>query len=285
MPMCKVVTDSTADLSPELIERYQLTVVPLEVHFDEESYRDGIDIDSQRLFQMVSERKHLPKTASPGPAVFRDAFEKAAADGSEVLYVGLSSKLSSTFQHAQQAAAMLPPGCVTLFDSYNLSTGIGLQVLLACELAEQGRSASEIVAELEASRDKVRTCFKIETLEYLHKGGRCSGTAALVSLLLRIRPIISVEDGGMTVAAKVRGNRAKSLDWMLERFEQDARAGRVRPDRLFITHADAAEDAEYMKDAVRRIMPDLKEILETQAGCVISSHCGPGTVGILYMQN
>jgi len=278
------MTDSTADLSPELIQRHQLSVVPLEVLFDDRSYRDGIDIDSHRLFQLVEEKNHLPKTASPGPSAFRDAFEQATADGSEVLYVGLSSKLSSTFQHAQQAAEALPERRVTLFDSANLSTGIGLLALLASDLARQGRSAGEIVAELEECRPKVRTCFVVETLEYLHKGGRCSGTAALVSLLLRIRPIIAVEDGGMIVAAKVRGSRAKALEWMLDRFEQDARAGRVRPDRVFVTHAGAHEDACDLAEAVRRIMPELKEVLVTEAGCVISSHCGPGTVGILYMQ-
>lgn len=282
MPSIRILTDSTADLSPELLAANDVRVVPLLVQFGEESYQDGIEINTDQLFQMVAERNQLPKTASGSPAVFRRYFEEATADGSKALFIGISAKFSATIQNAQIAASEFPEGRVRVFDSRNLSTGIGLQVLRACDLARQGKSMEEILADLETYQAGVRTSFVIDTMDYLYKGGRCSGMQALVGTLLKIRPIISVVDGGMIVAAKIRGARKKSLDWMLERFAEDARAGRVRPERVFVTHTGTPEDAAYMRDEVRRILPEVQEVIETRAGSVIGSHCGPGTIGILY---
>lgn len=283
MPGIRIITDSTADLSPELLAANDVRVVPLLVQFDEESYRDGVEMNPDRLFRMVAERNKLPKTASPGPAAFREAFAEATADGSQALFIGISAKFSATLQNAQIAASEFPEGQVRVFDSRNLSTGIGLQVLHACDLVRAGKSMEEILADLEAYQAGVRTAFVIDTMEYLHKGGRCSGVAALVGTLLKIRPVISVVDGGMVVAAKVRGARRKALEWMLERFAEDAAEGRVRPERVFVTSPDAPhEDAPYIVEEVRRILPDVKEVIVTRAGAVIGSHCGPGTIGILY---
>lgn len=283
MPRIKVLTDSTADLGQDLLEQYQISVVPLVVQFDQESYLDGVEMDDRRLFQMVEAKKRLPKTASPSPAAFHEAFRKATADGSQAIYVGLSSLLSATQQNARIAADMLPEGQAQTFDSLNLSTGIGLQVLYACELAQQGRTADQVIAALEEARPKVKTSFMVDTMEYLYMGGRCSGVQALMGSLLHIRPIIAVVDGAMTVAGKVRGSRQRGLDYMLEGFKQDAQAGRVRPDRVFVTHTTSHEDARYLMDRIKQIMPEVKAVTETEAGSVIGSHCGPGTIGVLYM--
>lgn len=283
MPAVKIITDSTADLGQELTDRYQIKVVPLTVQFDQESYLDGVEIDTQRLFRLVEERKSLPKTASPSPGAFHAAFVEATADGSDVIFVGISSKFSSTVQNACIAADMLPDGRVTVFDSANLSTGIGLQVLLAADLARAGKTRAEILAALEDARPKVRSAFVIDTLEYLYKGGRCSGMQALAGALLHIRPMIAVVDGGMVVAGKTRGARQKALDALLERFAGDAVAGLVRPERVFVTHTGVHEDALYLADGVRRLLPGVGEVLETPAGSVVGSHCGPGTIGVLYM--
>jgi len=283
MSSIRIVTDSTADLTPELLNAYGVRVVPLLVQFGDESYQDGVEMNTDRLFQMVAERNQLPKTSSPNPGVFRKYFEEATADGSQVLFIGISAKFSATIQNAQIAASEFPEGQVRVFDSRNLSAGIGLQVLHACDLARQGTSMDEIIADLEAYQAGVRTSFVIDTMDYLHKGGRCSGVAALVGTLLRIRPVISVVDGGMIVAAKVRGPRKKALDWMLERFAEDVAQGRVRPERVFVTSPDwPHEDTDYMVAETRRIMPGVQEVLVTRAGAVIGSHCGPGTIGILY---
>ncbi|MDF2628623.1 MAG: hypothetical protein K0R39_2454 [Symbiobacteriaceae bacterium] len=283
MAAIKIITDSTADLGPELARRHEVTVVPLTVQFDQESYLDGVDMNTERLFRMVGERKRLPTTASPSPGAFHAAFSAAAADGSDVIFIGISSKFSSTVQNARIAADMLPEGRVTVFDSANLSTGIGLLVLLATDMVRAGRSRTEIIAALEEARPKVRSTFVIDTLEYLHKGGRCSGVQALAGALLHIRPMIAVVDGGMTVAGKTRGARQKALDAMLERFAQDAGAGLIRPDRVFLTHTGVHEDALYLADQVRRLLPGVGEVAETAAGSVVGSHCGPGTIGVLYV--
>ena len=280
-----IMTDSTADLSRELIARYGVTVVPLAVVFGQDAYRDGVDIDTKRLFELVEQNKQLPKTSSPSPEVFRSVFEEAVADGGQALYIGISSKFSASVQNAALAAGTFPEGQVHVFDSANLSTGIAHLVLYACDLVSQGRQMGEILRLLEAARPKVRTSFKLDRLDYMHMGGRCTGVQALLSSVLKIRPVISVVDGGMIVAGKVRGSSRKSLDWMMDRFEEDVRQGLVREDRVFLTHTGVHEDAVYMAECVREIMPAMKEIFETPAGSVIGSHCGPGTIGILYILN
>lgn len=280
-----IITDSTADLSRELIARYQVTVVPLAVVFGQDAYKDGVDVDTRRLFELVEQNRQLPKTSSPSPEVFRSVFEEAVADGSQALYIGISSQFSASAQNAMLAAGAFPEGQARVFDSANLSTGISHLVLYACDLVSQGRQMDEILAALEAARPKVRTSFKMDRLDYMHMGGRCTGVQALLSSVLRIRPVISVVDGGMIVAGKVRGSNKKSLDWMMDRFEEDVRQGLVKDDRVFLTHTGVHEDAVYMAGRVREIMPEMQEILETPAGSVIGSHCGPGTIGILYMLN
>ena len=280
-----IMTDSTADLSRELIARYQVTVVPLAVVFGQDAYKDGVDIDTQRLFELVEQNRQLPKTSSPSPEVFRSVFEEAVAHGHQVLYIGISSKFSASVQNAALAAGAFPEGQVRVFDSANLSTGIAHLVLYACDLISQGRQMDQILAALETARPKVRTSFKMDRLDYMHMGGRCTGVQALLSSVLKIRPVISVVDGGMIVAGKVRGSSRKSLDWMMDRFEEDVRQGLVGEDRVFLTHTGVHEDAVYMAERVREITPEMKEILETPAGSVIGSHCGPGTIGILYILN
>jgi len=280
-----IMTDSTADLGRELVARYGVTVVPLAVVFGQDAYRDGVDIDTKRLFELVEQNKQLPKTSSPSPEVFRSVFEEAVADGGQALYIGISSKFSASVQNAALAAGTFPEGQVHVFDSANLSTGIAHLVLYACDLVSQGRQMGEILRLLEAARPKVRTSFKLDRLDYIHMGGRCTGVQALLSSVLKIRPVISVVDEGMIVAGKVRGSSRKSLDWMMDRFEEDVRQGLVREDRVFLTHTGVHEDAVYMAECVREIMPAMKEILETPAGSVIGSHCGPGTIGILYILN
>ena len=280
-----IMTDSTADLSRELIARYGVTVVPLAVVFGQDAYKDGVDIDTQRLFELVEQNKQLPKTSSPSPEVFRSVFEEAVALSHQVLYIGISSKFSASVQNAALAAGTFPEGQIHVFDSANLSTGIAHLVLYACDLVSQGRQMDEILAALERARPKVRTSFKLDQLDYMHMGGRCTGVQTLLSSVLKIRPVISVADGGMIVAGKVRGSSRKSLDWMMDRFEEDVRQGLVKEDRVFLTHTGVHEDAVYMAERVRDITPEMKEILETPAGSVIGSHCGPGTIGILYMLN
>lgn len=283
MPAVSILTDSTADLSPELVQRHGLQVVPLTVEFGEDEFLDGVNLDSARLFDLVAQRGALPKTASPSPGTYQSAFAAATEGGRDAIYIGISSQFSASLQNARIAGDLLPDRHIHVVDSGNLSTGVGLLTLHACDLAAQGKSADEIEAALAEARPKVRTAFMVDTLEYIYKGGRCSGVTALVGALLKLRPVISVVNGGMVVAAKVRGPRQKGLDWMLERFRTDAAQGVVRPERVFVTHTGVHEDALYLMAEIKRIMPEVQEVLETNAGAVVSSHCGPGTIGVLYM--
>lgn len=281
MTKVKIFADSTCDLPQEWMQKYDIGLVPLYVTFGDQTFKDGVDITTPQLYAKVSETGSLPKTAAPSPADFIAAFSPAIEDGREIVYISLSSELSSTYQNALIAAGEFPDGKVTVIDSLNLSTGIGLQVMKAVKAAEQGKSPAEIADIVEKVKPLVETEFVIDSLEYLYKGGRCSGMQNLVGSLLKIRPVIKVIDGKMTPAYKVRGKREKALEQMLsnaldKREEMDN-------DLIFVTHSLAAEDARELKRLLEE-KTGAREVAVSDAGCVISSHCGAKTIGILYVK-
>jgi len=206
--MVSVVTDSTADLSPELIERFHVHVIPFPVLHGGHTYYDGVDMDAQDLYRLVDTTGELPKTSAPSIASYVAAFDRPG----EVIFTGLSSALSAGFQCAQLAAGEFPVGKVRLIDSRNLSTGTGLLVLRAAELRDQGCSADEIEADLLAAAPRVRASFVVDTLRYVRMGGRCTAVESFAGSLLRIRPLIGVEpDGSLDVRRKLRGTRRHAL--------------------------------------------------------------------------
>lgn len=282
MNRVKIMTDSTCDLSEELLKTNDISVVPLYVHFGEESYRDGIDIRAEGLYKLVEEYKTLPKTSAPSPGDFIREFEQYIKSGEDILYIGLSSQMSSTLQNAKIAAAEFPEDRIKVVDSKNLSTGIGLLVMKAVDCASEGMALNEIAAAMSETTAKVKTRFIISTLDYLYKGGRCSALESFIGGLLSIKPVVTVRDGKMVLEEKIRGKREKALSNMLDNALQDA--GRMDEKRIFITHSMALEEAVYLKQELEK---ELKkpELIIADAGCVISSHCGPGTVGILYIRN
>lgn len=282
MGTIKFFADSTCDLPPEWIEKYDIGIVPLYVTFGDTTYRDGVDLQVPELYDQVTATGRLPKTAAPSPSDFLAAFSPYIAEGRPIIYISLSSELSSTYQNALIAAEELPVGQVHVFDSLNLSSGIGLQVMKAVHAAEEGKSAKEIMTLLEAVRPQVETEFVIDSLDYLHKGGRCSGMQNLVGSLLRIRPVIKVIDGKMTPAYKVRGSREKALDQLLQNAL--ALIPEMDNDLIFITHSLADEDAVYLKAELTKATK-AREIAVSNAGCVISSHCGAKTIGILFTKS
>lgn len=272
-----ILTDSTADLGKDSAAEFGVEVIPLTVTLGENAYLDGLEIDQQKLFDLVAHTGVLPKTAAPSVGEFVRFFDR---DG-ESVFIGISSKLSATIQNARLAAAEKGEGRVRVIDSLNLSTGIGLLVLRAAELRAAGRSAAEIEQEILACVPKVRTSFIIDTMEYLYKGGRCSALQALAGSVLKIHPIIEVRaDGTLGVKGKARGLREKGLQMMLDDFAADLE--RLDRRRVFVTHTACPEDAEFLKQEIIRLAaPD--EVRITLAGSVISSHCGPRTIGILYL--
>jgi DegV family protein with EDD domain len=275
--MLSIVTDSTVDLTPELVERYRIHVIPYIVHHGQRTFHDGIDIDADGIYRLVDETGELPRTAAPPVADYIRAFDRPG----EVVFTGIASALSAGFQNATLAAQELPPGKVRLIDSRNITTGIGQLVLRAAELRDDGRSADEIERELLDMVPRLRTSMVLDTLKYLYMGGRCSGVESFVGSLLRIRPVIYVlPDGSLGVREKVRGTRRHALQRLLDDFE--AHLPEIDLRRVFVTHSGSdAEDLQFVADEVRRIGAP-EELLITRAGCTISCHCGPNTTGILY---
>ncbi|GAB6988434.1 DegV family protein [Paenibacillus pini] len=279
MSTIKIFTDSTSDLPRSLIDQYQIGIVPLYVIFGKEELKDGVDITTADLYRKVEEFKNLPKTAAPSPSDFMSAFAPVISEGDKILYISLSSELSATYQNALIAAAEFPEGAVSVFDSLNLSSAIGLLVMKAVQAVQEGKHIHDILNMLEQTRPEVETEFVIDTLEYLHKGGRCSGMQNLVASLLKIRPVIKVIDGKMTPAYKVRGKKEKALEQLLLRAVEQKE--QMDNDLIFVVHSFAEEEAKFLQQALKE-QTGAREVLLSTAGCVISSHCGPQTIGLMY---
>ncbi|MGM9970488.1 MAG: DegV family protein [Anaeroplasma sp.] len=280
MNKVKIITDSTNDLSPEIIESLDIEVIPLFVNFGENSYLDGVDIDTPKLYKEVEARGQLPKTAAIDIITFINVFTKYVNEGYDVVYTGISKQMSRTFENAVLAANEFEKGRVYVVDSMNLSTGIGLLLLKACKDRDNGLSALDIATNMEKNTKLVLSQFAIETMEYLHKGGRCSGIARFVGTLLRIKPIIQVRNGRMSVMKKPVGKMKVALDAMIKQIVEDKE--RLDTDHILITHSMAYESCNYIKSKLEKEFVNV-DIICTLAGCVISSHCGQGTIGILYM--
>ena len=278
--MVKILADSTCDLSPSLISRYKIGIIPLYVHLGEKEYKDGVNITPSDLYKWSDEHNETPRTSAPGIEDIESFLDKDSTD--EYVIFTISSSMSSSYNNCILAAEDLEmTDRVHVIDSANLSTGIGLQVIKAAELAAAGMTASEIAAEIEKIKRKVRASFVVDTLTYLYRGGRCSGVSAFLGSALRLHPRIEVIDGAMHPEKKYRGKNTRFIMDYVRDMENDLKSA-VR-DRVFITHSGC--DREIVED-VRAYLEGLgrfDEILETTAGAVISSHCGPGTLGVLFI--
>lgn len=273
--------DSTCDLSPELKEKYQVHCFPLHVLLEDKTYGDGFDLTPDDIYLAYRERKVLPKTAAVNTSEYLDFCGKWIEEGSEVLYINLGSGLSSSHNNCRLAAEELPG--LYAVDSKNLSTGTGLLVLAAAERIEAGLSAAKIAQELNDLTSHVEASFVLDTLEFLHKGGRCSALAMMGANMLQLKPCIEVDNtsGSMGVGKKYRG----SLDKVLPQYVKDRLDGRTDIDtrRIFITHSGISEERIEMVRAEVQKYQKFDEIFVTRAGCTISAHCGPNTLGILFM--
>ncbi|MBR3381479.1 MAG: DegV family protein [Clostridia bacterium] len=280
--MIKISCDSTADLSPELYERYNIAKLPLYINIGGREYMDGVDLTSEQLFKLVDETGELPTTAAQSIDDFTKYLNtlKEQNPGAEIIHFTISSGFSTTYNVASLAAAEMDD--VYVIDSRNLSSGIGQSVIEACEMAARGVPAKEIVDAIEKEIiPKVDASFTLDTLKYLAKGGRCSNVAALGANLLQLKPCIEVVDGKMRVGKKYKGKYSR----VVRQYANDRLADieNIRPDRVFITSAHCNQ--EYI-DAVYEEVSKFnyfKEILITEAACTVSSHCGPNTIGVLFI--
>ena len=280
MSNIKITCDSTCDLSQELYAKYDVDVIALSVALGEELHRDGVDVSAQELFSYVKESGILPKTSAVSMGEYLDVFSKYTAQGKTVIHVNLSSNLSASHQNALLAAQEL--GNVYVVDSRNLSSGSGHLVIEAAEMAAQGMDAEAIVARLNEMKERLDVSFVLQTLEYLQKGGRCSSVAALGARALQLRPEIRVADGGMGVGKKYRGSMEKSvMDYIRGRLE-----GRDDIDtrRIFVTHSPMDQAVVDKAIALVKELHPFEEVIETNAGCTICSHCGPNCLGVLFFK-
>ena len=274
----KITVDSTNDLTPELIEKYDITVMPLAVNMGDKLYRDMVDITPDDIYAHVNGGGALPKTSAVNAAEYGEMFEKYLKEYDAIIHINISSEMSTCHNSARMAAEGLP---VYPIDSRNLSTGSALLALMACEKAAAGEDAEKIAEDLRAAVDKVDASFVVSRLDYLHKGGRCSAIAMLGANVLKLKPCIEVHDGKMGVAKKYRGNYNRCLDmYVKDRLTAEAN---IDTKRIFITHSGVDQATIDQVRATVESCMKFDEILVTRAGCTISSHCGDGTLGILYM--
>lgn len=276
----KITSDSTCDLSKELLDKHNISLVPLTVIKDDKPYTDGVTITTDEIFAHVAAGGNLCSTTAGSMGEYLEEFKKYADSYDAVIHISLSSDLSSSYQNACLAAEEFTN--VAVIDSRNLSTGQGLVVLKACELAGSVSSVEEIKEKLNEFTPKVEASFLVDHLDYLVKGGRCSSVAALGANLLNLKPCIEVKDGKMGVVKKYRGNYSKCLG----AYVKDRLSNRDDLDRtnLFVTRTPVSDEClQAVENAVNEYA-DFENIYWTMAGCTISCHCGPGTLGVLFVR-
>ena len=281
--MVKIFAESTCDLSPELVKKYDITIIPLHIILDDEEFEDGININPDQIFAWSDLHSRTPKTSAPSIETAIQRMKPFLDQGDEIICFSISESMSTSGNIIRIAAEELKKeDQVTVINSMNLSTGIGLLVIEASILAREGHSRSEIISRIQEMIPRVRASFVLDTMTFLRRGGRCSAITAIAGSVLKIHPEIVVEDGAMNVGRKYRGN----LDRVIVKYAKDLEPLLLqgKKDRVFITHSGCRKE---IIDSVRDYLVSLNhfdEILETRAGSVISSHCGPGTLGILFIQ-
>lgn len=280
--MVKIISDSTCDLSAELVAQYDIDILPLHILLGDEEFEDGKTITPDEIYSWSDEHKTTPKTSAPSLAETIELFRPYVEEGREIVCFSISNSMSTSGNVMRLAAGELEAeNRITVIDSANLSTGIGLLVIEAAIMAKNGHSASEIASVMETLKPNVRASFVVDTLTYLYRGGRCNAVAAMAGGVLKLHPKIVVENGAMDATKKYRGKINSVIMSYVKDMETDLKA--ARPDRVFITHSGCdAATVESVRSYLESL-GDFHEILETRAGGVVSSHCGPGTLGVLFI--
>ncbi len=275
--MIKVVTDSTADIPQELLDRYDIRLVPINIQFGTETYREGIDIDRPTFFRKLDEYPTMPTSSQPSPGQFVEVFRPLAEDGHSIISIHITSKHSGTYQSALLAKSMLPEADIEVFDSLSISIGTGYQVLAAARAAEEGKSMKEIIHMLEGIRSRMSLYLTPATLKYLQKSGRVGKLAGALGALLNVKPIIKVEDGVLEAFQNVR-TRSKALERIMELTT--GAVGTTEPVKIGIPHAEVPDEAEALRKRVEGTF-NVDEMLVVPLACSLTVHGGPGIIGIV----
>ncbi|MBQ2980757.1 MAG: DegV family protein [Lachnospiraceae bacterium] len=280
--MIKIISDSTCDLTKELLDKYDITILPLHVILGDKDLLDGVTVTPDEIYEWADENKTTPKTSAPSIEDAIDLFKPFIDNGDSIIYFSISKEMSTSINVINLAADELEAtDKIFVIDSANLSTGVGHLVLEAAIMAQNGMDAPSIVAQIEELKPRVRASFVVDTLTYLHRGGRCSSVAALAGGVLKLHPKIVVENGKMNATKKYRGKIESVILSYAKDMEEEYR--NAKTDRVFITHSGC--DEEIIK-SVYSYLEELNifdEIIVTRAGSVISSHCGYGTLGVLFI--
>lgn len=274
----RILTDSVSDLPESYQKQYNIEVLPLMVNFENESFRDGIDLKTEEFFKKLKEASKLPTTSQVNPGTFIETFERIVAAGDEAVVILMSSDMSGTYNAALSAVDYVGTDKISVIDSRAISFGYGLLVLEAARMAERGENREAIVKEISLQVNQMVNLFVVDTLEYLQKGGRLSAGEAFIGNLLSIKPIITIEDGKLKSLDKVRG-RKKAVKWILDYLENEKIDLSDKTVGFF--HAD---DEEHMEEFIQEITQKHtpKEIIKSTVGTVVGTHSGPGCVAISF---
>ena len=277
----RITSDSTCDLSQELVNRYHVTITPLYVNMNDKPLRDQVDVQPADIFEHYERTGELCFTSARNIGEYLDVFTQLRGECDAVIHLSLGSGFSSSYQNAVLAASELEN--VYVVDSHNLTSGHGYLVIRAAEMAEQGMEPEAIVAKLNELAGKLDVSFVLDQLEYLHKGGRCSSVAALGANLLKLKPCIEVVNGKMQVGKKYRGSFVKCVEQDLRDCFADCEG--MDLSRVLLATAGVDEETLGMaRETIREYVGEQTEIIESIAGCTISCHCGPGTLGVMYIE-
>ena len=280
--MVKVISDSTCDLCSELLEKYDISILPLHILLGDEEYEDGRNITIEEIYDWSEANRQTPKTSAPSVDCAIELFEPYVKKGDEIVCFSISGTMSASGNIMRMAAEQLESeSSIHVIDSQNLSTGIGLLVVEAAAMAKEGKAAQEIVQRMEELIPRVRASFVVDTLTFLHRGGRCSGLAAMAGGALKLHPRIQVIDGVMQSGKKYRGSIDKVILSYVKDMEEELK--KADKTRVFITHSGCNKEIVEQVRTYLKSLNVFSEIWETRAGGVVSSHCGPGTLGVLFI--
>jgi DegV family protein with EDD domain len=272
----RIVTDSTADLTKEQQQAAGITVVPLNVHFGDQVFRDHVDLTADEFFGRLKASAQLPRTSQPSVGVFEEAYRTLQQSGDEIVSVHLSSKVSGTYNSALMAAKAVDEHAIEVVDSLSTSMALGFMALEGARLARAGRDRATIAERLRALVTKARVICVVDTLTYLERGGRIGKARALLGSLLNVKPILQLKDGEVVPVGRARG-RPQALNKLVELLERDGHVS-----QLAIMHGAAQADAEQLRERVAASYPGL-DILLTEIGAVLGTHTGPGVIGFTYL--
>lgn len=280
----KIIADSTCDLSVELLKQYDISILPLHIVLGELEYKDGLEINPDEIYEWSNSKKEAPKTSAASIADTIDLYDQYLKEFDEIVCFSISGQMSTTVNVMRMAVEELDAEeRIHIIDSENLSTGGGLLVIEAAIMAKNGLSGKEIAEQIDALKPFVRSSFIVDTLTFLHRGGRCSGVAALAGGALKLHPKIMVENGAMKPDKKYRGKMSSSILTYAKDLEPQLK--NARKDRVFLTHSGCTDEIIQNICNFLNELNIFDEILITRAGGVISSHCGPGALGVLFIEN